>query len=210
MNPRVRVSITQLSNVKSLEVLSEAGALTTDLAELALAGSSYQIYGIDSEGKILKPKESKPSNSNKDDTKKKDKDVHEHRVRHYDNDNPNKYYVYNDLTGKYYQDGTELDEEKDASLIKELNYIRCKSNYQFISRFNDVEYYIVNDSKEHPLVIEINRTSNKVKELDENTSKKKINDYNKSNSTTKRQVNVEKEIKKDEKNQSLQPLKLVL
>lgn len=199
MNPRVRVSITQLSNVKSLEVLSEAGALTTDLAELALAGSSYQIYGIDSEGKILKPKESKPSNSNKDDTKKKDKDAHEHRVRHYDNDNPNKYYVYNDLTGKYYQDGTELDEEKDASLIKELNYIRCKSNYQFISRFNDVEYYIVNDSKEHPLVIEINRTSNKVKELDENTSRKKIDDYNKSNSTTKRQVNVEKEIKKDEK-----------
>lgn len=200
MNPRVRVSITQLNNVKSLEVLSEAGALTTDLAELALAGSSYQIYGIDSEGKILKPKESKPSNSNKDDTKKKDKDVHEHRVRHYNNnDNSNKYYVYNDLTGKYYQDGTELDEEKDASLIKELNYIRCKSNYQFISRFNNTEYYIVNDSKEHPLVIEINRTSNKVKELDESTSRKKIEDYNKSNSTTKRQVNVEKEIKKDEK-----------
>ena len=203
MNPRVRISLSQIQDEQSLQKLSDAGALTTDLAELALAGSSYQVYGVTPEGKILKPQESKTPNSNKDNTDKKDKEVHEHRIKLYSDDNSNKYYVYNDLTGKYYQEGKELDEENDSSLIKQLNYIRCIDNYQFAVRKNKDEYYIVNNNEDHPLVIKIDRSSHKVEELNESDSRKVIEDYKKSQADSKRQINADREIKeKDNKEES--------
>lgn len=47
---RVNITTSTLSDVTSLEMFDEAGALTTDLAKLETSGASYNVYGIDAEG----------------------------------------------------------------------------------------------------------------------------------------------------------------
>lgn len=88
-------------------------------------------------------------------------------------------YVYNQDTGKYTLNGEPLNEEKDAKLIKELNYNRRKieGTMPFICRMYSDEYYIADANT--PIVVRIDENTHHVEELSEEDSQNILDRFEK-------------------------------
>lgn len=212
MNPRVNVSLSKLKNKTDLQRLNEAGALTTDLAQLALAGASYRIYGVDVDGSIVKPKSDDiplPDN----DVKMASTRLKERLIPYTDDNSTTNYYTYNQLTGKYSLNGNDLIEGKDDNLIKQLEYNRNLDNYKFVKLQRENTFYIVNE--DNPLCIKVNNSTHHVTELSTEESLKYIEEYNKAIEDAERQRAAEevlnskqqKEKPQEEDTQDKAPLK---
>lgn len=185
MNPRVNVSLSKLKNKTDLQRLNEAGALTTDLAQLALAGASYRIYGVDVDGSIVKPKSNDIPLPDNDVKTQASTRLKEKLIPYTDDNSTTNYYTYNQLTGKYSLNGNDLIEGKDDNLIKQLEYNRNLDNYKFVKLQRENTFYIVNE--DNPLCIKVNNSTHHVTELSTEESLKYIEEYNKAIEDTERQ-----------------------
>lgn len=154
-NPRINITASVLMNPRSLKIYDEAGALQTDIAQLATAGSSYSIYALDVNGDMMKPA-STP----------------EMPVRVADNSDfreggasqivyNGKYYRETD--GTFYINGIPVTDEK---LIKELQYNQRVANGELESVETNGEWdSYLTGTKENPQGIKINKNTKKVKEM---------------------------------------------
>jgi hypothetical protein len=142
-------------NPRSLKIYDEAGALQTDIAQLATAGSSYSIYAFDVNGDMMKPT-SAP----------------EMPVRAADNSDfreggasqivyNGKYYRETD--GTFYLNGIPVTDEK---LIKELQYNQRIANGELESVETNGEWdSYLTGTKDNPQGIKVNKNTKKVKEM---------------------------------------------
>ena len=183
--PRVNITSAVLSNKDSIKEYSEAGALDTDLGQLALAGSSYGVYSVNLDGSINKPTEIKnpvaPPVSDKNYSKNFT------NVFYY-TDGKLATYRYDKSTGNYSLNGNLIDKATNAALIKQLDYNRqvIDGNITYETEENGYKYYIINDT-DSPLVIKIN-SNYQVKELSQEESKAYIDKVNKAKEDKEREA----------------------
>lgn len=183
--PRVNITPTILGNKSMIEEYSEAGALDTDLAQLALAGSSYRLYSVNLDGGINKPTELKnpvtPSVNDK---------YHGSNFTsvYYYIDGKLATYSYDKTTGDYYLNGNIVDKVTNAALIKQLEYNRQTINgdITYETEENGYRYYIINDT-DSSLVIKINSNYH-VTELSPKESKEYIDKINKAKEDKEREA----------------------
>ena len=154
-NPRINITASVLMNPRSLKIYDEAGALQTDIAQLATAGSSYSIYALDVNGDMMKPA-STP----------------EMPVRAADNSDfreggasqivyNGKYYRETD--GIFYLNGIPVTDE---NLIKELQYNQRIANGELESvETNGLWDSYLTGTRENPQGIKVNKNTKKVKEM---------------------------------------------
>lgn len=152
-NPRINITTSILQNADTLMEYDEAGALMTDAALFGTAGSSYSIYGLDIDGKMIMPK--KPVNEI---PKASNSDFKDNRQQIIFN---REYYRWAD--DNFYLDGKLVTDEKK---ISQLNYIKKILDNQLSPAHSKgvLDYYILSTG-ENPNVISVNRNSKKVKEL---------------------------------------------
>lgn len=171
--PRVNITAWVLGNRNAIKEYSEAGALNTDLAQLALAGSSYSVYSVNVDGTINKPIEAVTPV-----TKSQENKFRESSYDHitYYTDGKVTWYDYNKTNGKFYLNG---DEVTDENLIKQLEYNRqvTYGDITYETEENGYKYYIIRDT-DNPLVIKINN-SYQVTELSPEDSMAYIDKVNK-------------------------------
>jgi len=183
--PRVNITPTVLGSKSMIEEYSEAGALDTDLAQLALAGSSYRLYSVNLDGSINKPTELKnpvtPPVNDK---------YHGSNFTsvYYYTDGKLATYSYDKTTGNYYLNGNIVDKATNAATIKQLDYNRqvIDGNITYETKENGYKYYIINDT-DSPLVIKIN-SNYQVKELSQEESKEYIAKINKAKEDKEREA----------------------
>ena len=154
-NPRINITASVLMNPRSLKIYDEAGALQTDIAQLATAGSSYSIYALDVNGDMMKPT-SAP----------------EMPVRAADNSDFREggasQIVYN---GKYYREADGIFylngiPVTDENLIKELQYNQRVANGELESVETNGEWdSYLTGTKDNPQGIKVNKNTKKVKEM---------------------------------------------
>lgn len=183
--PRVNITSAVLSNKDSIKEYSEAGALDTDLGQLALAGSSYGVYSVNLDGSISKPTEIKnPVTSSVSD---KNYSKNFTNVFYY-TDGKLATYRYDKSTGNYSLNGNLIDKATNAALIKQLDYNRqvIDGNITYETEENGYKYYIINDT-DSPLVIKIN-SNYQVKELSQEESKAYIDKINKAKEDKEREA----------------------
>lgn len=161
MNPRVNITASVFQSPLLLKQYDEAGALQTDIARLATAGSSYSIYGLDAKGNIIKPDIVDNTSSRNDGTYR---NTGKSQVVYSGN-----YYHYNAKEGKYYLNGEPVN---DVKIIAALDYNRRILNVSPVSSEGVWDTYILNSSEEHPEVIKINRNSKEVNVVSEEQAKK--------------------------------------
>lgn len=162
MNPRINVTPNVLGNKDLLEQYDEAGALTTDLAQLATAGSFYSIYGVNADGKVIKPES--PSN----DIPKTSSNSDYKRTGRTQIPFENIYYT--EQNGVFYKENSDAP-ITDESVIKQLQYnkrIQDKGAEPFKTD-GLWRYYIMNaDNAE---VVRVNNNTHKVEVLPEKQAK---------------------------------------
>lgn len=180
--PRVNITPWVLGSKEAIKEYSEAGALNTDLAQLALAGSSYGVYSVNVDGiinkpteaanPVTKPQENKFRNSNYD------------HITYY-TDGKVTWYDYNKTDGKFYLNGNEVTDE---NLIKQLDYNRQATygDITYETEENGYKYYIIRDT-DNPLVIKIN-SDYQVTELSPEDSKAYIDKVNKAKEAKNRET----------------------
>ena len=163
MNPRVNVTAKVLRDKDMLNEYDEAGALMTDAALFATAGSSYSIYGVDKDGNMLQPGTISNTSVKGGSSDFKSGDRSQVVFRH-------NYYTFKD--GSYYLDGKLITDEKE---IKQLDYNKriIDNGLAPSSSKGVLDYYIFN-AGEHPEVISLNRNTKETKELSEKQAKELI------------------------------------
>lgn len=178
MNPRVNITMFNTRTEKSLKELSEAGALNINLAQLALAGASYSVYGVNLDGTLDKPSDANTQN------KTSKPYVNNQRVIIYDTtgEGDTEQFVYNTDTGIYTYNGEPLTEARDGRLIEQLDYNRKKidGSIKFIVRKHSDEYYLVSEG-DNPLVVRINDNTHHVSKLSPEESQDIIDKFYKEN-----------------------------
>ena len=185
MNPRVNVTVKGLSSMNYLKELDEAGALMTDAAMLATAGSSYSIYGLDAEGNMIKPKvqENTTATTGNSDFRNKDR----HLIIY-------NYQYYREADGVFYLDGKPVISDitnKHLSIIKKI----LDNSLTPVESKGVFDYYILS-SGEHPKAVKINRNTKEVKEATEEQSKELIKRVEEKRDKERRELMAEKVLRK--------------
>lgn len=191
LDPRVNITTSTLSDVSSLEMFDEAGALTTDLAKIGTSGASYNVYAMDAEGNpiITAPVESKaPTLDAGSDLTKAQRKLNSERMG-------NATYR-KDANGNWYTETDRL--VTDPRLVEQLNYrnlIRTRD-----LKPNKVigmdEVFIVNSDKDNPLVL-VRRKGNQIFAMSKDGAVKTINDVNAELAEKARQERLQRETKTD-------------
>lgn len=157
MNPRVNITASVLQSPVLLRQYDEAGALQTDAALLHTAGSSYSIYGIDAEGKVIKPEvldNGAPKSSENSGFRNANKAqvVYQHQ-----------YYTYDKNNNVYYLNGVAITDEKT---IESLDYNRriVECSIEPAATEGSWRTYILG-SKEAPEVIKVNKNTFEVEKF---------------------------------------------
>lgn len=185
---RVNITTSTLSDVDSLEMFDEAGALTTDLAKLGTSGASYNVYAIDSDGNpiITVPIENQaPSLEASSDLAKAQKKLNSERMgnityRRDENGNWNT------------ETGTPVT---DPRLIEQLNYrnlIRTR-NLKPNKVIGMDEVFVINSDKDNPLVL-IRRRGSQVFPMSKEGALKTINEVNAELAEKARQERLQNEL----------------
>jgi len=153
MNPRINITPAILTNIEELKAYDASGALQTDVLMLRTMGSNFEIWPIGVDNKVLKP----------------EKPIEQHPV-----ENDRNRGIQIPYTGQFYtrnaeglyrdQNGKEVT---DASIIKDLEINRriIESSIQPEVTEGRRFRYILDQSVENPLVVDIDRNSYKVTKL---------------------------------------------
>ena len=188
LDPRVNITTSTLSDVTSLEMFDEAGALTTDLAKLGTSGASYNVYAMDADGNpiITAPIESQaPTLEAGSDLAKAQKKMNSERMG-------NATYR-KDATGNWYTETDKL--VTDPRLIEQLNYrnlIRTRGLKPNKTIGMD-EVFIINSDKDNPLVL-VRRRGNQIFPMSKEGAIKTINNVNAEMTEKARQERLQREL----------------
>ena len=188
LNPRINITASILRDIPTLMEYDEAGALMTDAALFGTAGSSYSIYGLDSDGKMIKPES--PTN---DIPKTSNSDFKDNRQQIIFN---REYYRWVD--SNFYLDGKLVTDEKK---ISQLNYIKKILDNQLSPVLSKgvLDYYILSTG-ENPNVIFVNRNSKKVKELPKEQAVELIKKIEEMKAKQQREQKAQEELKASKEN----------
>lgn len=188
LDPRVNITTSTLSDISSLEMFDEAGALTTDLAKLGTSGASYNVYAMDADGNpiITAPVESEaPTLEAGSDLTKAQRKMSSERMG-------NATYRKN-TNGNWYTETDKL--VTDPRLVEQLNY-------RNLIRTRDLkpdrvigmdEVFVVNSDKDNPLVL-VRRKGNQIFSMSKEGALKTINEVNAELAEKARQERLQKEL----------------
>lgn len=188
LDPRVNITTSTLSDISSLEMFDEAGALTTDLAKLGTSGASYNVYAMDADGNpiITAPVESEaPTLEAGSDLTKAQRKMSSERMG-------NATYR-KDTNGNWYTETDKL--VTDPRLVEQLNY-------RNLIRTRDLkpdrvigmdEVFVVNNDKDNPLVL-VRRKGNQIFSMSKEGALKTINEINAELAEKARQERLQKEL----------------
>lgn len=168
MNPRINITASVLRDIPTLMEYDEAGALMTDAALFGTVGSSYSIYGLDGEGKMIKPESPTndiPKSSNNSDFKNGDKSqvIFKHQY-------------YREMNGVFSLNGEIITDEVT---LKQLKYNKMILDNQLSPSITQGvwDYFILSEG-ENPKAIKVNRNTKEVKESSEEQAKELIEKIN--------------------------------
>ena len=188
LDPRVNITTSTLSDISSLEMFDEAGALTTDLAKLGTSGASYNVYAMDADGNpiITAPVESEaPTLEAGSDLTKAQRKMSSERMG-------NATYR-KDTNGNWCTETDKL--VTDPRLVEQLNY-------RNLIRTRDLkpdrvigmdEVFVVNNDKDNPLVL-VRRKGNQIFSMSKEGALKTINEVNAELAEKARQERLQKEL----------------
>lgn len=191
---RVNITTSTLSDVTSLEMFDEAGALTTDLAKLETSGASYNVYGIDAEGNpiITAPIENQaPTLEAGSDLAKAQKKLDSEQMG-------NVIYRKNE-NGNWITDTDQL--VTDPILIEQLNYknlIRTKDLKPDKTIGMD-EIFVINRDTNNPHVL-VRRRGTQIFAMSKEGAIKTINEINAELTEKARQERLKKELETEASN----------
>ena len=169
MNPRINITASVLRDIPTLMEYDEAGALMTDAALFGTVGSSYSIYGLDGDGKMIKPESPTndiPRSDNNSDFKNGDKSqvIFKHQY-------------YREVNGVFSLNGEIVTDE---ATLKQLRYNKMILDNQLSpSMTKGVWDYFILSEGENPRAIKVNRNTKEVKESSEEQARlllEKINE----------------------------------
>ncbi len=195
MNPRINITRSVLGDPSALAKYDEAGALDTDVAMLGTAGSYFDIYPVDGEGKMTvheKPQNPAAASASDSDYRNTKRSQVPYR---------NQFYTVTD-TGEYYLQGKPITDEKT---IKQLDYNKQIVDRGLIPAKSEGvwKYYIMSEG-EHPEVIKHNENNKEVREVPEEQAKKIVEEYRKQMQAKAKEKAVEDALKEAEKQGKLE------
>lgn len=185
MNPRINITASVLRDIPTLMEYDEAGALMTDAALFGTVGSSYSIYGLDGDGKMIKPETPTndiPKSSNNSDFKNGDKSqvIFKHQY-------------YREANGVFSLNGGIITDE---ATLKQLRYNKMILDNQLSpSMTKGVWDYFILSEGENPKAIKVNRNTKEVKESSEEQAKELIEKINEEESKKLREQKAQEVIK---------------
>ena len=185
MNPRINITASVLRDIPTLMEYDEAGALMTDTALFGTVGSSYSIYGLDGESKMVKPET--PTNDilrsdNNSDFKNGDKSqvIFKHQY-------------YREVNGIFSLNGEIVTDE---ATLKQLRYNKMILDNQLSpSMTKGVWDYFILSEGENPRAIKVNRNTKDVKESSEEQARELIEKINEEESKKLREQKAQEVIK---------------
>ncbi len=185
MNPRINITASILRDVPTLMEYDEAGALMTDAALFGTVGSSYSIYGLDGDGKMIKPES--PTNvisrsDNNSDFKNGDKSqvIFKHQY-------------YREVNGVFSLNGEIITDE---ATLKQLKYNKMILDNQLSpSMTQGVWDYFILSEGENPRAIKVNRNTKEVKESSEEQARELIEKINEKEAKKLREQKAQEVIK---------------
>ncbi len=189
MNPRINITASILRDVPTLMEYDEAGALMTDAALFGTVGSSYSIYGLDGDGKMIKlesPTNDIPRSSNNSDFKNGDKSqvIFKHQY-------------YREVNGIFSLNGEIITDE---ATLKQLRYNKMILDNQLSpSMTQGVWDYFILSEGENPRAIKVNRNTKEVKESSEEQARELIEKINEKESKKLREQKAQEVIKEVDK-----------
>lgn len=183
MNPRINITAAVLQSNVLLKQYNEAGALQTDIASIATAGSSYRIYGLDSKGNMIIPENNENTGVSANEVNDKNR-----RLVFYNNNS----YVYNNTEEKFYLNGAVIT---DTNLIEQLQYNRriIESDLSPVLSTVEYEYYILS-SGENPEAVKRDKNTKVIKVASRDEALKLINKVSAESDKKIREENVKEEV----------------
>lgn len=162
MNPRISITENTLRSRTLLKEYDEAGALMTDIAQLGTAGSSYDIFAVDGDGRMVEP------TSNVYENKQQQSNLSE--LRHANT-------IQIPYNGEFYI-GTNgfytLNSEviTDETIIEQLRYNEqiIRGHIAPTSIKGIYGWHIISTNKDNPIVVKVNNNTHEVKVLDKATA----------------------------------------
>lgn len=185
MNPRINITASVLRDIPTLMEYDEAGALMTDAALFGTVGSSYSIYGLDGDGKMIKsesPTNDIPRSDNNSDFKNGDKSqvIFKHQY-------------YREVNGVFALNGEIVTDE---ATLKQLRYNKMILDNQLSpSMTQGVWDYFILSEGENPRAIKVNRNTKEVKESSEDQAKELIEKINEKEAKKLREQKAQEVIK---------------
>lgn len=185
MNPRINITASVLRDIPTLMEYDEAGALMTDAALFGTVGSSYSIYGLDGDGKMIKPESLTndiPRSDNNSDFKNGDKSqvIFKHQY-------------YREVNGVFSLNGEIVTDE---ATLKQLKYNKMILDNQLSpSMTQGVWDYFILSEGENPRAIKINRNTKEVKESSEEQARELIEKINEKEAKKLREQKAQEVIK---------------
>ena len=185
MNPRINITASILRDVPTLMEYDEAGALMTDVALFGTVGSSYSIYGLDGDGKMIKPETPTndiPRSDNNSDFKNGDKSqvIFKHQY-------------YREVNGVFSLNGEIVTDE---ATLKQLKYNKMILDNQLSpSMTQGVWDYFILSEGENPRAIKVNRNTKEVKESSEEQARELIEKINEKEAKKLREQKAQEVIK---------------
>lgn len=185
MNPRINITASVLRDIPTLMEYDEAGALMTDAALFGTVGSSYSIYGLDGDGKMIKPESpinDIPRSDNNSDFKNGDKSqvIFKHQY-------------YREVNGVFSLNGEIVTDE---ATLKQLKYNKMILDNQLSpSMTQGVWDYFILSEGENPRAIKVNRNTKEVKESSEEQARELIEKINEKEAKKLREQKAQEVIK---------------
>lgn len=191
MNPRINITASVLQSPVMLQQYDEAGALQTDVARLATAGSSYSIYGVDAQGNMIKSdvvNNDIPRDAANTEFRNGDKTqvIYNHN-----------FYQYDATTDQYLLNGEVV---RDANILKQLDYNkRIIENGLAPMQTEGIWKYYILGSEEHPEVVKVNKNTYEVQEVKDKQAKDLIDKVAKERADKERDEAARQEVEKLDK-----------
>lgn len=185
MNPRINITASILRDVPTLMEYDEAGALMTDAALFGTVGSSYSIYGLDGDGKMIKP-ESPTNDIPRSDNNSGFKNGDKSQVIF-------KHQYYREVNGVFSLNGEIVTDE---ATLKQLKYNKMiLDNKLSPSMTQGVWDYFILSEGENPRAIKVNRNTKEVKESSEEQARELIEKINEKEAKKLREQKAQEVIK---------------
>jgi hypothetical protein len=185
MNPRINITASVLRDIPTLMEYDEAGALMTDAALFGTVGSSYSIFGLDGDGKMIKP-ESPTNDIPRSDSNSDFKNGDKSQVIF-------KHQYYREVNGVFSLNGEMVTDE---ATLKQLRYNKMILDNQLSpSMTQGVWDYFILSEGENPKAIKVNRNTKEVKESSEEQAKELIEKINEKEAKKLREQKAQEVIK---------------